>query len=212
MTAQFAAPSGGRVFAPYSLDTLVSGAARLRPEAIAFTDRTTTCAFGIAATQVAALARLFVDCGLRPGECLMLAGGAEVSLVTALIAALRGGFEPAFAPLDLGEAELAAYACAVNAVALIGPTAYGELNPVEAYFAAAAAVPSIRLLGTLGPGEIDGAVDLSAASVMRYAATHPDDGLERGKPAPAPPRIGTFDRSPSEAGHARADDVDGRRP
>jgi hypothetical protein len=30
---------------------------------------------------------------------------------------------------------------------------------------------------------------------MRYAATHPDDGLERGKPAPTPPRIVTFDRA-----------------
>jgi acyl-CoA synthetase (AMP-forming)/AMP-acid ligase II len=195
MTAQPATASGGRVFAPYSLDTLVSGAARLRLEAIAFADRTTTCPFGIVAAQVAALARLLADCGLLPGECLLLAGGAEVSLVTALIAALRGGFEPALAPLDLDEAELAAYARAVNAAALIGPTAYGELNPVDAYFAAAAAVPSIRLLATLGPGDVDGAVDLSAASVLRYAATHPDDGLERGKPAPAPPRIVTFDRA-----------------
>lgn len=195
MTAQLAAAAGGRLFAPNSLDTLVSGAARLRPEAIAFTDRTTTCPLGDVAAQVAALSRLFVDCGLRPGECLLLAGGAEVSLLITLIAALRGGFEPAFAPLDLSEAELAAYARAVNAAALIGPTAYGELNPVEAYFAVAAAVPSIRLLGTLGPGEIDGAVDLSAAAVMRYAATHPDDGLERGKPAPAPPPIVTFDRT-----------------
>ena len=55
-------------------------------------------------------------------------------------------------------------------------------------------LPSIRLLATLGPGEVDGAVDLSAASVLRYAATHRDDGLERGKPAPAPPQIITLDR------------------
>ena len=195
MSAQPSLSPDPRVFAPYSLDILVSGAARLRPETVAFADRTTTCPFGIVAARVAALARLFADYGLRPGECLLLAGGAEVSLVIGLIAALRGGFEPALAPLDLNEAELAAYAGAVNAAALIGPTAYGELDPIEAYFATAATAPSVRLLATLGPGEVDGAVDLSAACVLRYAATHPDDGLERGKPAPAPPRITTFDRA-----------------
>lgn len=185
---------GGRSFAPHGLETLVSGAARLRPEAFAFVDRSTTCPFGIVAAQVAALARLFADCGLRPGERLLLAGGAEVSIVIALLAALRGGFVPAMAPLDLGPAELAAYARAIDAVALVGPTAYGELQPVESYFAAAAAVPSIRLLATLGPGEVDGAVDLSAAAVLRYAAAHPDHGLERGRPAPAPSALITFDR------------------
>lgn len=193
MSAQ-AAAADVRAFAPYSLETLVSGAARLRPEAIAFADRTTTCPFGIIAAQVAALARLLSDCGVKPGERLLLTGGAEVSLVVAAIAGLRGGFEPALAPLDLGPAELAAYARAINAAALIGPTAYGDLNPVEAYFEAAAAVPSIRLLATLGPGEVDGAVDLSKEAVLRYAGVHPDDGLERGRPAPPPARILTLDR------------------
>jgi acyl-CoA synthetase (AMP-forming)/AMP-acid ligase II len=198
MTAQPSAAPGVRFFAPYSLDTLVSGAARLRPEAIAIADRTMACPFGIVASQVAGLARLFADCGLRPGERLLLAGGAESSLVISLIAALRGGFEPALAPLDLDPDELAAYAREVDAVALIGPTSYGEFNPIDAYFAAAAAVPSIRLLGTLGPGEIDGAVDFSTATAMRYAAAHPDDGLERGKPLPTPARIITLDRARSK--------------
>jgi acyl-CoA synthetase (AMP-forming)/AMP-acid ligase II len=193
MNAQLAlAPA--TAFAPYSLDTLISGAARLRPEAMALADRTTASPYGIVAAQVAALARLLADCGLRPGERLLLIGGAEVSLVIALIAALRGGFEPALAPLDLGTAELAAYARAINAVALIGPTAYGELQPVDAYFAVAAAAPSIRLVATLGPGEADGAVDLSATAVLRYAASLPDDDLERGKPAPPLAQIVTLDR------------------
>jgi acyl-CoA synthetase (AMP-forming)/AMP-acid ligase II len=195
MSPQPSIAAGARPFAPYSFDTLVSGAARLRSEAIAVADRTTACPFGILATQAAALARLFADCGLRPSERLLLTGGAEVSLVISLIAALRGGFEPALAPLDLGASELADYAHAINAAALIGPTAYGELDPTEAYFAVAAAVPSIRLVATLGPGEIDGAIDLSASAVSRYAIAHPDDGLERGKPVPTPPRIITLDRA-----------------
>jgi acyl-CoA synthetase (AMP-forming)/AMP-acid ligase II len=195
MSAQPSIAAGALPFAPYSFDTLVSGAARLRSESIAVVDRITACSFGTLATQAAALARLFADCGLRPGERLLLTGGAEVSLVIGLVAALRGGFELALAPLDLGSSELAAYARAINAAALVGPAAYGEFDPAEAYFAVAAAVPSIRLLATLGPGEIDGAVDLSAAAVSRYAANHPDDGLERGKPVPTPPRIITLDRA-----------------
>jgi acyl-CoA synthetase (AMP-forming)/AMP-acid ligase II len=196
--AMTAAASGMRreAFAPYSLETLLFGAARLRPEVIALADRTTGCPFGFVAQQVAALARLFADCGLKPGERVLISGGSEISLVITVIAALRGGFEPALASLDLDPAELAAYSRAINAVALVGPTIYGDLKPVDAFFAAAATVPSIRLVATSGPGEVDGAVDLSAAAVLRYAAAHLDDGLERGKPPPAsPPGLITLDQN-----------------
>lgn len=185
----------GKIFAANSLEMLLSGAARLRPDAVALADRTTILPFGAATAQVQALAQLFADCGLRPGEPLLLVGGAEVSIVIALLAALRGGFVPALAPIDLGAAELAAYARAIDAVALIGPTAYGELQPVQSYFAAAAVAPSIRLLATLGPDEIDGAVDLSAAAISRYAAAHPDQTVERGRPPPEPSALMTLDRS-----------------
>jgi AMP-binding enzyme len=193
--AMNAEPAAGlRVFAPYSLDTLATGAARLRPQTAALADRTRTCSYAAFATQVAGLARLLADCGLQPGERLLLSGGAEISLVTTLVAALRAGFEPALAPLDLTPAELSAYARAVNAAALIGPSEYGDLRFADAYFEVAAAVQSVRFVATLGPREFDGAVDLSHAAVSRYAAVHPDNGLERGKPAPAPGRIVTLDR------------------
>ncbi len=77
---------------PYSLDTLVTGAARLRPDGLAFADRLGPWPFGIVAAQVSALARILADCGLQPGERILIVGGAEVSVVTAAIAALRGGF------------------------------------------------------------------------------------------------------------------------
>ncbi|MGH6817357.1 MAG: AMP-binding protein [Methylovirgula sp.] len=190
-----AEPAAGlRVFAPYSLDTLATGAARLRPETTALIDRTRACSYAAFATDVAALARLLADCGLQPGERLLLSGGAEISLLTALVAALRAGFEPALAPLDLEAAELSAYARAVNAGALIGSSEYEDLKFADIYFEVAAAVDSIRFVATLGPGEVDGAVDLSHAAVVRYAAAHPDNGLERGKPAPTPARIVTLDR------------------
>lgn len=182
-------------FAPYSLETLVSGAARLRPETIAFSDRTTAYPYGIIAAQVAALARMLTDYGLRPGECLLLVGGAELSLIIGLIAAVRGGFEPALAPLDLNAEALAAYARTVGSAAILGPTAYGSTSPAETYFATAAAAPSVRLVGTFGPGEVDGAVDLSSAAILRYAAAHPDAGLERGKSLPHASRVTTFDKA-----------------
>lgn len=181
-------------FAPYSLETLVSGAARLRPENIAFSDRATTCPYGIVAAQVAALARMLTDYGLRAGERLLLAGGTELSLVIGLIAAVRGGFEPALAPLDLDAEELAACAKMVGAAAILGPVAYGSLTLAETYFTAAAAAPSVRFVGTFGPHEIDGAIDLSSAAIQRYAAAHPDAGLERGKSLPQASHVTTFDR------------------
>lgn len=184
------------LFSAYSFDTLISGAARLRPQSPALSDRATSVPFGLLAGQAAALARLLTDSGLRPGDRLLLTGGAEASLVIAIVAALRGGFEPALAPLDLDPAELAAYARAINAAALAGPTYYGRAVPSETYFAAAASAPSIRLLATLGPQEMDGAVDLGTAAVLRYAATHPDIAIDRGGPTPVePPRIITFDRA-----------------
>ncbi len=184
------------LFSTYSFDTLISGAARLRPQGLALSDRHTSVPFDLLAGQATALARLLADCGLRPGERLLLTGGAEAALVIAIVAALRGGFEPALAPLDLDPQDLAAYARAIDAAALAGPTAYGVPVPAETYFAAAAAAPSIRFVATLGPQEIDGAVDLSTGAVLRYAAGRPETSLERGQPAPsAPPRLITFDRT-----------------
>jgi hypothetical protein len=56
-------------------------------------------------------------------------------------------------------------------------------------------VHSIRLVASYGEG-FDGAIDLSAAACLRYAAAFPDDGLERARSAPAaPPRIITADRN-----------------
>ncbi len=181
--------------APYSLDTLVFGAARLRPAGIAFADRASTCPFGLVAAHVAALARIFADCGLQPGERILLVGGAEVSIAVATIAALRGGFVPALAPVDLEPAALSAYADSIEAAAIVAPASYGDLTPLEACLMAAAGAPSIRVVANFGPGEHDGAVDLSTGAILRYAAQHPDFGLERGKPLPVePPPIITYDR------------------
>ena len=143
-------------FAPYSLETLVSGAARLRPETIAFSDRTTAYPYGIIAAQVAALARMLTDYGSRPGECLLLVGGAELSLIIGRIPAVRGGFEPTLAPLDLNAEALAAYARTVRLGRDSGADRPWQHVTGRNYFATAAAAPSVRLVGTFQPGEVDG--------------------------------------------------------
>ncbi|HEY1735223.1 MAG TPA: AMP-binding protein, partial [Methylovirgula sp.] len=201
MTAQpappFSAPSPTPrdLFSAYSFDTLVSGAARLRPQGLALVDRNTSVSFDLLAGQATALARLLAECGLKPGERLLLIGGAETTLVIAMVAALRGGFEPALAPLDLDPTDLAAYAKAINAAALAAPSHYGEALSPDIYFAAAAATPTIRFLATLGPQEMDGTVDLSMSAALRYVAGNPISALERGGSAPAVPRLITFDRA-----------------
>jgi nitroreductase len=179
---------------PYSLDTLVSGAARLRPDALAFSDRISPWPFGIVAAHVAALARILADCGLRSGERILLVGGAEASVAMATIAALRGGFVPALAPVDLDAAALSAYAETIGAAAIAGPLAYGDLAPLETCLVTAATVPSIRVVANFGPGEHDGTIDLGVGAMLQYAAQHPDFGVERGKPLAAePPPIITYD-------------------
>ncbi len=183
-------------FAQFSLDALVAATARLRPESFACHDRVQSLPFGMLAVHVAALARQLGECGLKPGERIILTGGAEASLVAALIAALRGGYEPALAPLDLAPAELTAYARALDAAALIGPSHYGDFSPAETYLATAAAVDSIRLVASYGPQVFDGALDLSPAACLHYAKAHSDQGLDRPALAPsAPPRIITCDRT-----------------
>ncbi len=201
MTAQPAPPFSASspaprdLFSAYSFDTLISGAARLRPQGLALVDRNTSVPFDLLAGQAAALARLLAECGLKPGERLLLIGGAETTLVVAIVAALRGGFEPALAPLDLEPDELTAYAQAIDAAALAGPSHYGTAISPDIYFAAAAATPSVRFVATLGPRDIDGAVDLSTAAILRYAAERHESALERGRAAPAAPHLVTFDRA-----------------
>ncbi|MGP0061908.1 MAG: AMP-binding protein [Beijerinckiaceae bacterium] len=181
-------------FAQYSLAALISATARLRPDSLALQDRAQSLPYGVLAAQVAAVARLLSDCGLRPGERILLTGGAEISLVVALIAALRGGYEPVLAPLDLDPADLASYARALDVAALVGPSHYGELCPAETCLTIAASVATIRLVASCGPEVFDGAVDLSPAACLRYASEHPDTGLETAGFAPAMPRVITLDR------------------
>ncbi len=170
-------------FAQFGLDTLLSGAARLRPESIALADRDETLTYAAFAGRATALGHLFAEHGLKPGERVMLIGGAGNALVVALIAAIRAGLEPALAPIDLSAKDLSAYARAVNAVALIGISSYDAFDPGDLYLIVAAEVLGIRLVATLGPGEMDGAVDLGSDAIKRHSASAFYVGFERGRPS-----------------------------
>ncbi len=168
-------------FAHFGLDTLLSGAARLRPDTTALADRDEILTYAAFASRATALGHLFAEHGLKRGERVILIGGANNVLVVALIAAIRAGLEPALAAIDLSPDELSTYARAIEAVALIGTTSYGAFSPDDRYFMAAAASPAVRLVATLGPGVIDGAVDLGVETIKHHSTSAFYTGLERGK-------------------------------
>jgi len=168
-------------FAHFGLDTLLSGAARLRPDTMALTDRDESLTYAAFASRATALGHLLTEHGLKRGERIILIGGASGALVVALIAAIRAGLEPALAPIDLPAKDLGAYANAINATALIGTTCYGDFCPDELYFTAAAIATRVRFVATLGPGELDGAVDLSSEAIKRHSSSAFYTGIERGR-------------------------------
>ncbi len=183
-------------FAHFGLDTLLSGAARLRPDTVALVDRDETLTYAAFASRATALGHLFAEHGLKRGERVILTGGASSALVVALIAAIRAGLEPALAPIDLMPEDLSAYARAIGAVALIGKTSYGDFSlQDEHYFMAAATADSVRLVATLGPGEIDGAVDFGSEAIKNHSTSAFYTGFERSKlSSTAAARIFTLNR------------------
>ena len=140
--------------ASFDLDTLVSGAVRLRADRVAIADSTTGDAVPLSFAEfdrrVSALAGFWLDLGLKPGERILVAGGAAATSVIALIAALRAGLDVALAPLHLSGEEMLDFACDTEAVALAADAAYGELAPAEELLSVAAQAPRVRLVCSLG--------------------------------------------------------------
>ncbi len=172
--------------AEFDLETLARGAARLRPERMAMSDSGGD-ALTFAALDAAAdaMAARFGELGLVAGETLLIAGGAQAVACVALLAALRAGLNAALAPAHEGVASLTAFAANVGAHALVAPTIYDGLAPVETMFEVAARAPNVRLVGGLGPIAYDGAVDVALAAL----ATPPASAFS---PAFSIGRIATF--------------------
>jgi non-ribosomal peptide synthetase component F len=168
----------------FDLDTLVSGAVRLRADRIAIADSkhmgAAALSFAEFDRRVSALAALWLDLGLKPGERILIAGGATATCVIALIAALRAGLDVALAPLHLGGEDMRDFARGADAAALAAENAYGELHPAGDLLNVAAQVPRVRLVCSLGGGEkVDGAVDADperlAPIAHRFAAKRTGD-------------------------------------
>ncbi|WP_246725220.1 AMP-binding protein [Beijerinckia sp. L45] len=152
------------------LDALLLAALQESPDTVLFCDDERSVSARDFAARVQGIAAQYRQCGLQPGERVLLVTGSTVQSLAALFAALRAGLEPALAPCGLGPVELASYARAADAVALVGPTHYGTLALGDAYLSAAAVSDTIRLVATLGPQAVDGAADFGAAALMENAA------------------------------------------
>jgi hypothetical protein len=161
------------------LDGLLQTSARSCPGAILFRDDEGMATAWQAASYSAALAGQFRQCGLRPGERVLLVMSSRTIAVLALAGALRAGLVPVLLPCGLGPVELAGYAKVSAAAALVGPSHLGRHDYGESYLSAAALSDTIRLIATLGPGRIDGAADFQASAIVPSdGSTFPDDAPE----------------------------------
>lgn len=175
--------------AAFGLDMLARGAARLRGERIALAEAGEGAQAPVTYRDLDRLTLAFsahaAECGLKPGERILVVGAARIGVATAILGALGARLEPVIAPAHLTPGALAFLAQSCGATAVVGPTRYGAFDAESAMMEIAASAPDIRILGSLGPGVCDGAVDFSPAGLAETIDVAPH-GPSRG----APPRIG----------------------
>jgi len=150
----------------FGLDALIAGAARLRPARIAAGDASTGVEIDHAELdrRVAAFRADLRGFDFQPGERILLFATPSSATLIALIGIISAGLEPVAAPLGLSLGALAAGARAVAAAAVVAPASVGGESFEELVFGVASQAPSVRLIGSLGPGTIDGAVDFGPRS------------------------------------------------
>ncbi len=151
------------------LDALLRATLQDCPDAVLVHDDVRALSGRAFDTLVQAAAAQLRHCGIVAGDRVLLAMDFGLPCLVALFAALRAGVEPALIACGTRPIEMAARAKAAGAVALAGPTSCGSDEFGEAYLSAAAMSDAIRLVATLGPGEVDGAVDLSVAALQALA-------------------------------------------
>lgn len=153
---KLAASSSADPLASFDLDTLVTGAMRLRPDRMALADSSGAhLTYAELDAVTTSLAAHLADLGLVAGEVLLIAGGARASSVIAMIAGVRAGLDVALAPLHLSPGELTNFAIETKAAAMAAEASYGELAPIGDLFAAASRAPCVRLVCNLGAGITD---------------------------------------------------------
>lgn len=185
----------------FGLDMLARGAARLRGDRVALSE----AGPGATASEltyrdldhlVAAFAARAAECGLRPGDRVVIVGAARAAVVAAILGALSAGVEPVVAPAHLTAGALAFLAQGTGAAGIFAPTLFGGLDMEPLLLEAAAAAPGVRIVGSLGPGVADGAIDFSPRGVGGTEAA------SRVMRRDAPPRIGLVLRPEQKAPRA----------
>ncbi|MDE2362605.1 MAG: acyl--CoA ligase [Hyphomicrobiales bacterium] len=164
--------------AAFGLDMLARGAAHLRGDRPALGEAGPG-AIGGASTYrdldrlVVAFGARAMDCGLEKGDRVLIVGATRVGVVAAMLGALSAGLEPVMAPAHFPAGALAFLAQSTGARAIFTPTLYGGLEMETTMLEAAAHAPDVRLVGSLGPGGADGAIDFSPRALDLDAAERP---------------------------------------
>lgn len=152
-------------FAGLDLHDRIATAATRAPHAPLVADDTMSLDAATAARHVRQMEAHLRATGLAAGERVLIATGMRADALLATAAVLAVGATPVLAPVGLSAVDLAAHARAAEAVAVCGPTSYGPLELGETFLTVAALVDTIRLVVTQGPGDLDGAIDLSTATL-----------------------------------------------
>lgn len=166
MTAEFARESANP-FSAYDLWSLIDGAARLQPHSVCLIEDGETWTAARVAQAATAVAGSLQELGLGRRDRIVLAGAANARGIVTLFGAGKAGLDIALASLDLDGRALSAYARAVGARAIIGPSRFAEMDVAASLFEAAAAAETVRVVATFGPEAADGAVDLDPVALTR---------------------------------------------
>lgn len=159
--------SGSAQLDRLDLSTLAAGAARLRPDRIAFcadapsqTAAITFAEFDLRANAAALLWRRY---GLQTGERVLFAGMPSVLSLVAMLGALRSGLDVVLAGPHLSRDELIAFTTASGASAIAACAHAALADFPDDVLHCAAANERVRLIASL-TGEIDGAVSFDPFS------------------------------------------------
>ncbi len=145
--------------AGFDLDTLLAGAARLRPGRMALSDgrlddpRALT--YGALEAKVSIIAGAWRELGVEAGERVLIIADSRPAPVIALLGALRARLDVALLTSAATGEDIAQFAQEVGAVALAGEPA-DEDDGLEDLLFAAASAQSVRLVASLGHA-VDGA-------------------------------------------------------
>lgn len=171
--------TAGDPFARLDLGALVSGAARLRPERVAFhdvADSAQSFTFGQLEQRVGATAQAWRQLSLSAGERVLIVATASGSVLAGMLGAMRAGLDVALVGPHLGVTEIADFAAAIGAAAIAGEPACGDVDIGEAMFSAAARSERVRIVASLGRTSFDGAAPLDpmAEQIGGAAMAAPD--------------------------------------